>query len=325
MVNGRPDAEPLAERIAEVQARSLEPGTADAFEYLARKGVTTIQLVTAPGEDLALAVVDAQGAMLPVSRTGDEQRADVVVSGRERAYLSLRVLSPSGSGGTYDLKVTGAVKLRFGNLVVATGSGNDAVTAGRNAAGTPTGNVADLVIAALDGMSRETRYNHADLVTLLGSEPAGLLIKAGGGNDRVTVDDSVTLPVVLKGLNGNDTLTGGSGDDVLDGGNGVDACSGGAGTNTVVRCEAAAGVSVAAVPPGAAALASRSGARWGLSASPERGAPTLSEAAEQAPGSDGALVAEPQRAWSLGDVHAIDALMAHDVLDRLGETARGLF
>jgi hypothetical protein len=49
-------------------------------------------------------------------------------------------------------------------------------------------------------------------------------VDGGAGNDKISVDSSVSTPATLLGGEGNDTLTAGSGDDEMDGGNGNDQC-----------------------------------------------------------------------------------------------------
>src|SRR5690348_3861209 len=56
-----------------------------------------------------------------------------------------------------------------------------------------------------------------------------IVIRSGKGNDRVTVDPSLTIPVSIYGGQGNDTLSGGSGDDALYGQGGTDVLVGNAG------------------------------------------------------------------------------------------------
>jgi Ca2+-binding RTX toxin-like protein len=55
----------------------------------------------------------------------------------------------------------------------------------------------------------------------------GILLAGGLGNDTLTVDPSVLLPVTLRGGQGNDSLTGGGGDNVIAGGAGSDTLVGG--------------------------------------------------------------------------------------------------
>jgi len=55
---------------------------------------------------------------------------------------------------------------------------------------------------------------------------AGFEINAGGGDDRVSVAKTVSIPVTMRGDSGNDTLIGGSGPDKLIGGSGDDRLSG---------------------------------------------------------------------------------------------------
>gem|GEM_PF-4127407 len=61
-----------------------------------------------------------------------------------------------------------------------------------------------------------------------------IAFSGGSGDDKVTVDASVTVPVTLKGGPGNDILIGGSGDDVLIGDDGNDSVTGGLGNDRFV-------------------------------------------------------------------------------------------
>ncbi|MEQ1825436.1 MAG: LamG-like jellyroll fold domain-containing protein, partial [Pirellula sp.] len=61
-----------------------------------------------------------------------------------------------------------------------------------------------------------------------------IFFSGGSGNDTVTVDASVTVPVTLKGGAGNDVLIGGSADDVLIGDAGNDIMTGGLGNDRYV-------------------------------------------------------------------------------------------
>ncbi|MFV2066546.1 MAG: beta strand repeat-containing protein [Pirellulales bacterium] len=59
-----------------------------------------------------------------------------------------------------------------------------------------------------------------------------IVVEAGGNDDTLTVDASITTPIFVDGGAGDDDLTTGSGDDVLDGGTGDDVLRGGAGDDT---------------------------------------------------------------------------------------------
>ena len=63
--------------------------------------------------------------------------------------------------------------------------------------------------------------------------PAGIRIDAGKGNDTITVDSSIMLPLEIHGDKGHDNITGGAGNDTIDGGVGRDTCFGGAGNDSV--------------------------------------------------------------------------------------------
>ena len=60
-----------------------------------------------------------------------------------------------------------------------------------------------------------------------------ILVQGLGGNDTITVDPAITLPVVLDGAGGDDLLQGGSGNDLLIAGPGNNTLKGGAGNDTL--------------------------------------------------------------------------------------------
>jgi Ca2+-binding RTX toxin-like protein len=60
-----------------------------------------------------------------------------------------------------------------------------------------------------------------------------LLIQGGDGNDKISVSSAITLPAILDGGAGNDTLTGGGGADTLLGGDGNDLLNGGPGNDVI--------------------------------------------------------------------------------------------
>ena len=73
---------------------------------------------------------------------------------------------------------------------------------------------------------------------LAGAAPAAgvqrVVVLLGNGNDVLTVDGSVTAPVIALGGGGNDQLKGGAGTSVLVGGDGDDALTGGTGRDLLV-------------------------------------------------------------------------------------------
>lgn len=65
--------------------------------------------------------------------------------------------------------------------------------------------------------------------TFSGSDRNNLVIKAGGGNDVITVGSGVTVNLTIEGGDGDDRITGGAGNDTIEGGRGNDTINGGAG------------------------------------------------------------------------------------------------
>ena len=66
------------------------------------------------------------------------------------------------------------------------------------------------------------------------TDVSSVAITGRKGNDRITADDGVKVPLVLKGDAGNDTLVGGAGGDRLYGGTGSDSLSGAGGDDVLV-------------------------------------------------------------------------------------------
>lgn len=91
------------------------------------------------------------------------------------------------------------------------------VITGTSAANTITANIADGVVHVfMDGVETTAPISNV----------SRLRIDAGAGNDIVRIDASMTLPCLIYGGDGNDSLYGGSGKDTLYGGNGNDTLRG---------------------------------------------------------------------------------------------------
>ena len=60
-----------------------------------------------------------------------------------------------------------------------------------------------------------------------------ILMRGGGSNDNLAVDQGISIPAKICGLEGNDTITGGSGNDRISGGTGDDVIVGGAGNDMI--------------------------------------------------------------------------------------------
>jgi len=65
--------------------------------------------------------------------------------------------------------------------------------------------------------------------------PSGYVLVYGlSGNDHISADARIALPLMLFGGDGNDTLIGGAGNDILVGGDGNDQFNGGGGGNILI-------------------------------------------------------------------------------------------
>ena len=97
--------------------------------------------------------------------------------------------------------------------------------------GTGIGDVVGIVDNAVTGTVDVTANF---LIGTRSYDPAGLsgvVVYTGEGNDVVDVADGVTLPLLMLGGAGSDTLNGGGADDVIIGGPGADSVSGGSGND----------------------------------------------------------------------------------------------
>ncbi|HSI33052.1 MAG TPA: hypothetical protein VK986_05630 [Tepidisphaeraceae bacterium] len=81
----------------------------------------------------------------------------------------------------------------------------------------------DLIVVNVDGVDRT--YSSAGVTRII--------VDGRGGPDSIIADATVTLPLTLKGGDGNDTIGGGMAADSIDGGAGDDLIAGGGGNDTV--------------------------------------------------------------------------------------------
>ncbi len=127
-----------------------------------------------------------------------------------------------------DLATEASVNRVGGKVVIDAGAGDDRIAVNQDA---KTGDV----IVSVNGAER--RFSGADR--------DNLVIRAGDGNDNVTVGNGVRVNLTLEGGNGNDTIAvdagvtreqtirGEAGDDNITGGGGADTIEAGAGNDTV--------------------------------------------------------------------------------------------
>ncbi|MFO0869322.1 MAG: Ig-like domain-containing protein [Pirellulales bacterium] len=228
----------------------------DSFSYKANDGQADSPTTTASVSVTAAAAVNNNGAT-SVTLTGP-------TSGYRGQVLTYRLAAVGSTAtqvtfdidwnndGTTDQTVTGApagvdvthafatagtttakVSLNGGNLsstlavtlsdVSKTGS---SVTVG----GTAGDDV--ITISPWKGTGVSVRLNGA--VVAQYKNITQVVIHGGDGNDTITADKFLWVPVVLHGGAGNDRLTGGFRNDLLDGGDGDDVLSGGFGNDILV-------------------------------------------------------------------------------------------
>lgn len=139
------------------------------------------------------------------------------------------------------------------NFLAKLQTGTQASGFGAEATVTKTGDTVTIETTKKDdkiGITQDTAGNvtvevNGKKQTFSGKDKDNLLIKAGDGNDTLTVAKGVTVTLQLEGGNGNDTVTvdkdvkarqkinGGDGDDKITGGGGDDKIEAGAGNDEV--------------------------------------------------------------------------------------------
>jgi hypothetical protein len=150
-------------------------------------------------------------ALGPVTPLAVEATADgFIAGGSASGDTYLASASPADTGGTTDV----IVEQRRKRLIITGTEGADDV----QILPVTTDPEGDAVRIIADGV---------DLGTFDGLKR--VVFKGMDGDDRAIVDAGVTLPTVLRGNKGNDTLVGGSGNDKVIGGRGDDQLDGGAG------------------------------------------------------------------------------------------------
>ncbi len=92
---------------------------------------------------------------------------------------------------------------------------------------------ADTISLSVNGSKIKVTQTGASAKNFTTNDVKKILIDAQGGNDTVTVSDSINKPCTISGGNGKDTITSGSGDDLIDGGDGNDQIKGGKGNDTL--------------------------------------------------------------------------------------------
>jgi Ca2+-binding RTX toxin-like protein len=93
-------------------------------------------------------------------------------------------------------------------------------------------NKSDSIVVSSDGTNIAVKINKQSY-SFAAADVTSIAIDGRKGNDRLEVDESISLPSIIRGDEGNDRLYGGSGSDSLDGGRGNDRIWGREGDDTI--------------------------------------------------------------------------------------------
>lgn len=180
------------------------------------------------------------GATLPVALSG--VRRAVLGAGQTR----LELLLPTADNATRDLEpllrvtvvLANGADLASGGTVLLPIVDNDAVVVENPVRATRSLTVFGTGLADNVRIEPGRRAGTLRVVTNgVASEyltPRRITVDLLGGNDTLTVDRRVRVPVMAFGGDGDDSLVGGSGRDILIGGAGRDVLNGGAGDNLLI-------------------------------------------------------------------------------------------
>lgn len=166
------------------------------------------------------------------NNSGNASRLGEYFNRAEQLKYSLLGKLPQTSGFGTEATVT-----KTGDKVtIDAGAGDDKISVSQNTKGDITVSVNgktqtfsgkdkdNLIIKAGDGN---------DTVTVGKGVTVKLTIEGEGGNDEISVNKDVKTGQTLDGGDGNDKITGGSGDDKIRGGDGNDTIKGGDGKDTI--------------------------------------------------------------------------------------------
>ncbi len=204
--------EPLAEN--PVFATVSGPDWAVAGQTLAYFAETL-----GPTDSLSWEVTDTDGILLAMGSGND-----FTYMPTETGVQSVQVTATSSSGATATQTLTlnvEAVGVVDGDLYVAGTNGND---------------VLEIVT---DGGGTVQVYRDQQLIGSFGDVTGTVVINGFGGDDVIEVTQQTSLPTLISGGDGNDSITGGSGRDQIDGGAGQDLIYGRNGSDVLIGGEAA--------------------------------------------------------------------------------------
>ena len=189
----------------------------------------TISSTQGPLTDV-IATVDGSAEFSVVSHSGTSVVVQFLPTavGQVNATLSITSTAAGSTpytfaimGNTYDTGV--GVAFSYDAIIVQGTAADDTakVTA------TSTSGVLTYTVT-LNGVAFAPTFTSVTGVSI-----ARIMMDGGAGNDKLEVDNSVSLPASLTGGDGNDTLIGSSGNDTLAGGAGNDSLTGNGGNDSL--------------------------------------------------------------------------------------------
>lgn len=154
-------------------------------------------------------------AEIPVDNNNDKSKSGDAAFRGDLFKSNLSAALPKPAKPPEPLAGEATVTRVNGTIVIDAGAGDDKIGLTQNSKGEIT--------VSVNGKKQ----------TFGGTDKDNLVIRAGDGNDEITVDKNVTVKLVLEGGNGNDRIRGGSGNDTIRGGDGRDKIEAGAGDDDV--------------------------------------------------------------------------------------------
>jgi Ca2+-binding RTX toxin-like protein len=161
------------------------------------------------------------------SATSDERGASALDYGE---YLGLAVHDGTAQA-LWARGVSGLNDSYSTSVSFQSGTSGNVLTINGDDSGSPTADTILVRRNATNSAFIEVIVNGVQQFCGLYGTVNSIVINGFGGNDTIAIDSGVSLPGVINGGDGNDSITGGTGNDTIDGGAGSDTITGGASGN----------------------------------------------------------------------------------------------
>ena len=202
--------------ITSANATTFTIGSAGSFTVTTTAGYPTATTISETGA-------------LPAGVTfTDNHNGTATLSGTPGDFGTFPIVITASNGITPDASQSFTLTVSGTRLVAGVCGGTDLVVGGTS------GNDTITISAGATTGSVKVTVNGQSLGSFTPTGAGRIIVLALAGNDTVTVDSKLTLPRIIYGGAGNDTITGGNGNGIQFGGDGDDKLSAGNGRDILI-------------------------------------------------------------------------------------------